>query len=138
MPLPVDACLNFTQAQRSLEIGARADWTLSPTLSLQVYAQPFVASGDYHDLHELAAARTRDYVPSSLVISPDFNFRSIRGSAVMRWEFRPGSALYVAWNENRAEEVPLGDFRLSRDFRAIPNAQSHDVFLVKVTYWLPM
>ena len=65
-------------------------------------------------------------------------FRSVRGSAVARWEFRPGSALYIAWNENRAAVAPLGDFRFRRDLRAIPGAPSHDVFLVKFSYWLPM
>lgn len=124
--------------QRSFEIGARADWTLTPALSLQVYIQPFISAGDYHDFHELAAPRSHDYVPSTYSESRDFNFRSVRGSAVVRWEFRPGSALYLAWNENRATEEPIGDFRLGRDLRAIPGAPSHDVFLVKVSYWLPM
>ncbi|HEX9161062.1 MAG TPA: hypothetical protein VF980_05075, partial [Thermoanaerobaculia bacterium] len=66
------------------------------------------------------------------------NFRSVRGSAVVRWEFRPGSALFLAWNENRAVVAPIGDFRFGRDLRAIPDAPSHDVFLVKVSYWLPL
>jgi hypothetical protein len=125
--------------QHSFELATRADWTLSPRLSLQLYLQPFIASGDYHDYRSLAAARTRDfdsfaYAPSD----PDFNFRSVRGSAVARWEFRPGSALYVVWNENRADVVDTGDFRFRRDLRAIPTAPSHDVFLVKLSYWLPM
>jgi hypothetical protein len=124
--------------QRSFEIGGRADWTLTPALSVQLYLQPFISSADYHDFQELAAERTRDYVPSTFSGDLDFNLRSIRGSAVVRWEFRPGSALFVAWNENRAEEASVGDFRLGRDLRAIPGAASHDVFLVKVSYWLPM
>jgi hypothetical protein len=125
--------------QHSFELSTRADWTLSSRLSLQLYLQPFVASGDFHDYRELAAARTRDYIPLAAPSSdPDFNFRSVRGSAVMRWEFRPGSALYVVWNENRADVAPVGNFRINRDFRAIPTAPSHDVFLVKVSYWLPL
>ena len=125
--------------QHSFELGTRADWTLSSHLSFQLYLQPFVASGHYHDYHSLAAARTRDYTPfTGAAGNPDFNFRSVRGSAVVRWEFRPGSALYVVWNENRAEVVPIGDFSFRRDFRAIPSAPSHDVFLVKVSYWLPL
>ncbi len=125
--------------QHSFELGTRADWTLSSHLSFQLYLQPFVASGDYHDYHSLAAARSRDYSPfTGSVGNPDFNFRSVRGSAVVRWEFRPGSALYVVWNENRADVVPIGDFSFRRDLRAIPRAPSHDVFLVKVSYWLPL
>jgi hypothetical protein len=125
--------------QHSFEIGTRADWTLSSHLSFQLYLQPFVAAGDYHDFHSLVAARTRDYAAfTGVVRNPDFNFRSVRGSAVVRWEFRPGSALYVVWNENRADVVPLGDFSFRRDFRAIPHEPSHDVLLVKVSYWLPL
>ena len=125
--------------QRAFELGTRADWTLTSHLSFQLYLQPFIATGDYHDYNSLAAARTRDYIPfTGPVGNPDFNFRSVRGSAVVRWEFRPGSALYVVWNENRADVVPIGDFSFRRDLRAIPTAPSHDVFLVKVSYWLPL
>ncbi|HEX8620317.1 MAG TPA: DUF5916 domain-containing protein, partial [Thermoanaerobaculia bacterium] len=125
--------------QRAFELGTRADWTINPNLSFQLYLQPFVAAGDYHDYRSLAAPRTRDYERySGDVGNPDFNFRSVRGSAVARWEFRPGSALYVVWSENRADVVPLGDFRFNRDLRAISTAPSHDVFLVKLSYWLPM
>ena len=125
--------------ERTFELGTRVDWTLTSRLSFQLYLQPFIASGDYHDYHALAAARTRDYVPYAYAgDNPDFNFRSVRGSGVLRWEFRPGSALYVAWNENRADTAAIGDFRLRRDLRAIPGAPSHDVFLVKFSYWLPL
>ncbi|HEX7154316.1 MAG TPA: DUF5916 domain-containing protein [Thermoanaerobaculia bacterium] len=125
--------------QSSFELGTRADWTLSSRLSLQLYLQPFIASGDYRDFRALVAPRTRDYASyAGTVSNRDFNFRSVRGSAVARWEFRPGSALYVVWSENRQETERIGDFRLGRDLRAIPTAPSHDVFLVKVSYWLPM
>jgi hypothetical protein len=125
--------------QRSIELATRVDWTLNSRLSVQLFVQPFIAAGDYHDPHALARARTSDYVPYTAPLGePDFNFRSVRGSAVARWEFRPGSALYVVWNENRADAVPLGDFRFRRDARAISTAPSQDVFLVKVSYWLPL
>ena len=125
--------------QRSFELATRVDWTLSSRLSFQLFVQPFIAAGDYHHPHALAAPRTADYVPyTAPAPEPDFNFRSVRGSAVARWEFRPGSALYVVWNENRADAVPIGDFRFRRDARAISTAPSHDVFLVKVSYWLPL
>lgn len=125
--------------QRAFELSTRVDWTLNSRLSFQLYMQPFIASGDYHDHHSLAGARTSDYVPyTTAVAEPDFNFRSVRGSAVVRWEFRPGSALYVVWNENRADVEPVGDFSFRRDLRAIPTAPSHDVILVKLSYWLPL
>jgi len=125
--------------QRSFELGTRVDWTLHSRLSFQLYVQPFIASGDYHDYHSLAAARTADYTPyPGVVPDPDFNFRSVRGSAVVRWEFRPGSALYVVWNENRSDVAPIGNLSINRDLRAISTAPSHDVFLVKVSYWIPL
>jgi hypothetical protein len=122
----------------SLEINTRVDWTVTSRLSFQLFLQPFIAAGDFHDFRSLAAARTRNYAPAGAPFNPDFNLRSLRGNAVARWEFRPGSALYVAWNENRADQQPFGDFRFRRDLRAIPNAPSHDVLMVKFSYWLPL
>ena len=125
--------------QRSFELGTRVDWTLNARLSFQLYVQPFVASGDYHDPRVLVRAGAADYARwAGTAPEPDFNFRSVRGSAVARWEFRPGSALYVVWNENRADVEPIGDFSFRRDLRAISTAPSHDVLLVKVSYWLPL
>ena len=112
---------------------------MSSRLSFQLYLQPFVATGDYHDFKALAQPRTNRYTPYVYDGSnPDFNFRSLRGSAVMRWEFRPGSALYFVWNENRADSESFGDFRVRRDISALRTAPSRDVFLIKVAYWLPM
>jgi len=125
--------------QRTFELGTRVDWTMTPKLSFQLYMQPFVATGDYHDYHSLARPRTADFDPyTGAIDNPNFDFRSVRASAVARWEFRPGSALYVVWNENRADTLGFGDLRLRRDLRGVANAPSHDVFLVKVSYWLPM
>ncbi|HJW94066.1 MAG TPA: DUF5916 domain-containing protein, partial [Thermoanaerobaculia bacterium] len=125
--------------QHTFELGTRVDWTVTPKLSFQLYMQPFVASGDFHDYNSLVRARTGDYEPYlGNAGNPDFNFRSVRASAVTRWEFRPGSALYVVWNENRADTLDTGDFRIRRDLRGVANAPSHDVFLIKVSYWLPM
>jgi hypothetical protein len=124
--------------QRTFELGTRVDWTLTPKLSFQLYMQPFLASGDFHDYHSLVAARSADYEPyGGSIANPDFDFRSVRASAVARWEFRPGSALYVVWNENRADTLGVGTLRLARDLRGVVNAPSHDVFLIKMSYWLP-
>lgn len=152
--------------QRTVEIATRVDWTFSSRLSFQLYLQPFVATGDYEGFKELTQGRTRNFAEygvdrgtiafddqtdlytvdpdgpggaqSFSFGNPDFNLRSVRGSAVVRWEFRPGSALFVVWNENRAETADLGDFRARRDFQGIVDAPSDDVFLVKISYWLPL
>jgi hypothetical protein len=125
--------------QRSLELGIRTEWTINSRLSAQLYLQPFIASGDYHDYKQLTRPRDDEYTPvNGSAFNPNFNFRSVRGSAVVRWEFRPGSSLYVVWNENRSDVAPTGDFRVRRDLSALPNAPSEDVFLIKFSYWLPI
>ncbi|HEX2090752.1 MAG TPA: DUF5916 domain-containing protein, partial [Longimicrobiaceae bacterium] len=68
--------------------------------------------------------------------NPDFNFRSLRGNAVLRWEYRPGSTLFLVWQQNRGGTVSFGDFELGRDVGGIFEAQPDNVFVVKVNYWL--
>ena len=136
-----DKYIFSTLDQQQFELGIRADWTASARLSFQLFLQPFVASGDYRDFKYLTRPRDDEYTPvaeSAAGFNPDFNLRSLRGSAVVRWEFRPGSALYVVWNENRSEVAPIGDFDMRRDLSALPDAPSQDVFLVKLSYWLPL
>ncbi len=128
-----------TLDQRTLDIGVRTEWTLSARLSAQLYLQPFVSSGDYSGYKYLARPRSGDFIPTAATGNDDFNFRSMRGSAVVRWEFRPGSAMYIVWNENRSDYVEgVGNFRMRRDFGALPDAPSQDVFLIKFSYWLPI
>lgn len=66
---------------------------------------------------------------------PDFNFRSLRGIAVLRWEYRPGSTLFFVWQQNRSSSAPVGDFDFSRDRSALFGAHPDNIFLVKASYW---
>jgi hypothetical protein len=145
--------------QTTVALETRLNYTFSPALSLQVYAQPFIATGDYGPNKELAAARTFEFLeygtdvgvivdgeiypngtgPGALhfpAAEPDFNVRSLRGNAVLRWEWRPGSTLYLAWQQNRSDFQPFGDFDLTRDADGLFGAAPDDVFLIKVSYWL--
>lgn len=67
--------------------------------------------------------------------NPDFNYRSLRGNAVLRWEWRPGSTLYLVWQQNRSGSEPFGDFAFDRDAGAIFRQHADNVFLVKMSYW---
>jgi uncharacterized protein DUF5916/cellulose/xylan binding protein with CBM9 domain len=69
--------------------------------------------------------------------NPDFNFRSLRGNAVFRWEFRPGSVMYLAWAHSRSASVLQGDFRFRRDFNGMFENMPDNVFLVKASFWMP-
>ncbi|HSJ24575.1 MAG TPA: DUF5916 domain-containing protein, partial [Longimicrobiales bacterium] len=128
--------------QTTLGVETRMDVTFSPVLSLQVYAQPFISSADFGAPAELRAPGTylfnvygqdvgdvepvqggvRVYpqgtdgaAPSFVVPNRDFTLRSLRGNAVLRWEYRPGSTLYVAWQQNRSSQLADGSFGLGRD-----------------------
>lgn len=68
--------------------------------------------------------------------NPDFNFRSLRGSAVFRWEYRPGSTLFFVWTQQRADEAAVGNFDFGRDRVALFSAHPDNIFLVKATWWL--
>ncbi len=74
--------------------------------------------------------------PSFTFAQPDFNVRSLRGNAVVRWDYRPGSSIYVAWQQQRSNFAQLGDFDGRRDVGAIFRTIPTNVFLVKATYWL--
>jgi hypothetical protein len=120
-----------------LGLETRFNATFTPKLSLETYVQPLLSSGDYGDAIQLVAPRTFDFTPyTQPVPNRDFNFRSLRGNAVLRWEWREGSTLYVAWQQTRFDIAPLGDFEFGRDRRALVGTRPDNIFLVKVNYWL--
>jgi hypothetical protein len=146
--------------QHTLELGTRVNVTFTPTLTLELFAQPLISSGDYENFKEFVAPRTvekrlfdatqirfvkGEYVldadrnPFTLPLSfsnPDFNFRSLRGNAVVRWEYRPGSTVFLVWTQSRSSEDPVGDFQFRRDRSALFDARPDNVLLVKVNYWI--
>lgn len=84
--------------QTTLAIETRLDVTFTPKLSFELYAQPFISSGDYGRVGSLDAPKGFTFTPwTGATGNPDFNYRSLRSTAVLRWEYRPGSTLYVAW-----------------------------------------
>jgi len=67
--------------------------------------------------------------------NPDFNFTSLRGNAVLRWEYRPGSALYLVWTQSRSDNENLGDFQLHDSMVRLWGAKPDNIFMLKFTYW---
>ncbi|MEP6494072.1 MAG: DUF5916 domain-containing protein [bacterium] len=74
---------------------------------------------------------------SFVIDNPNFSQQSLRGNAVFRWEYRPGSVLYFAWTQSRAGEAAFGDLDFSRDRTALMAARPDNIFLVKASWWLP-
>jgi hypothetical protein len=150
--------------QRQLFMNTRASVTFTPDVSLEIFAQPLIASADYHDFEEFAAPRQerklvygRDtgtitanpdgsrYVvdpdaagpaQSFTLRDPDFNFRSLRGTGVLRWEWRPGSTAYLVWTQTRSGVAGVGDLAFGRDRDALFAAPADNIFVLKVSYWL--
>ncbi len=147
--------------QRTVSASIRLNWTFTPALSLQVFAQPLISSGDYFSFKELSAPRTYDFLhygedggstfdeealiadpdgvgPAAPIelSDPDFNFRSLRGTAVARWEFRPGSTLYLVWTQSRADSREFGDLRFRESVSDLLGAGADNIFMLKFTYWL--
>lgn len=150
--------------QTEVAIPLRANLVLSPKLSVQLYTQALLSAGDFPTIRELAEPNTFAFPiygtdlgsitrnsaanlytidpdsegpasPFSIPI-PDFNQKSLRVNAVLRWEFRPGSAIYAVWTERRRDLQDPGDFSFGSDLGHLLQAPADDVFLVKIAWWI--
>ncbi len=129
--------------QDLLSFTSRMDVTMRPNLSLQLYAEPFVSAGYYTNVREMSGtpraasydARFRAFAGTAP--SGDFNSKSFNASAVLRWEYRPASTLFVVWTQSRDQgDLDAGNFTAGRDYRNLFAARPDNVFLIKAAYWL--
>ena len=139
----------------------RMGYTIRPDMNIDLYAEPFAASGRYFDYGELLAARsesrriygtdgttimvnpdgTRTVVDGASTFSlrnSDFNVRSFRSNVVLRWEWRPGSTLYVVWQQNREDSRAIGERSSVGDMFRSLTAPGSNFFAVKMSFWLPV
>ena len=159
--------------QTTLGIDTRVNVTFTPALSLELYAQPFVAANNFGALKELRAPRTFDFLeygkdvgtltretgardlidpdgagPASpfRVDDRDFNLNSLRGNAVLRWEWRPGSTMFLVWQQERAGRLgaldaelsgrDVGTFDVRNNVGDIFDVRPTNVLVFKMSYWL--
>ena len=150
-----------TLNQKEFSLQTRVNYVLSPKMSVQLYMQPLVSVGDYIDFKEFARPRTFEftrygidrgaltYDPAARRYTvepgdggasfgfkdPDFNFKSLRLNAIFRWEWKPGSAMYLVWTEGRQDLAHPGEFAFRRDFGSTFGAPADDVLMFKIAYW---
>ncbi|MBA3269817.1 MAG: carbohydrate binding family 9 domain-containing protein [Acidobacteria bacterium] len=128
--------------QRTSAFNFRVNYTLTPNLSIQTYAEPFVSAGAYSDYKLLVNGRAPEHTDRYRAYAyggnADFNIRSFRTTNVLRWEYQPGSSMFVVWQQNRSGFEDIGSFDFGRDFGGAFSAPAHNVFLVKLSYWLNM
>jgi hypothetical protein len=161
----------FGRLHRSeLSMETRLNLTFTPNLTLQLFAQPLLSSGDFQEYRILERARSYDLEPLAegtpagdgcsggrtcldadgtrrfdldgdgqtdlSLADRDFNIRSLIGNLVLRWEYRPGSTLFLVWQHHRSHDAPVGDFRFRRDVDALTSAAGTNALILKVNYWL--
>jgi hypothetical protein len=146
--------------QRELAFSLRLSWIFSPRLSLQMFAQPLLSRADYAGFKELARARSFDFVaygPDEIqrdpatgeyavepgtgtetlsFADPDFSYKSLRVNTVLRWEWRPGSALYAVWTQARENSENPDDAAVGRSLDRLLASPATNVFEVKATFRL--
>jgi hypothetical protein len=125
-----------TLRRNVLDVTGRATYGFSRDTTLELFLQPFVASGDYTDIRRLARPSSFEFEPATLPFNPDFNRKSLRGNIVMRWEYVRGSTLFFVWNISTLDLARPGTFTPLRDLGAGFGADGTHVFMVKMTYWL--
>ena len=131
--------------QRTTSMNVRLNYTMTPDLTLELYGQPFVATGTYSNFRELSAtpdadrydARFRPYTPPPEE-DTQFKVTELITNSVLRWEYRPGSTLFVVWQHGRQGPGPRDTFRQpwTRDYRALFDVHPDNTFLVKFAYLL--
>jgi hypothetical protein len=148
--------------QNSIGMNTRFNVTFSPTMTLELFVQPLIVSGDFSRYKEYAAPRglrrlvygvdvgTDTPVAAGDSIDPDgagpangfiippldFTFRSLRGNAVLRWEYRPGSTIYLVWTRSGESSLGRGSIDFGDDAGALFRGPSENIFLIKINYWL--
>ena len=153
--------------QKTLSFTFRINYTITPELSLEYYCQPFVSAGEYTDFKRVTDPRAekfqeryRLFSPAEItfdgnnnrysldenndgvidysVSNPDFNFRQYRSNMVIRWEYSPGSTLFLVWSQGRTSQASGRGFDYGSDMQDLFGRPPHNVFLLKFSYWLPI
>jgi len=145
--------------QTEISANLRLNWTFTPRLSFQLYLQPLISDGTFANFKELARPKSYafDVYSGDRVLhadgrveidpdgqgpagslsfdNPDFNYKSLRGNAVLRWEYRPGSTLYLVWTQSRWNDAYEEPFSFRRSVRRLWDAQADNILMLKATYW---
>jgi len=126
------------QATHALTL--RVNYTMTPNLSLQLYGQPFVSAGHYVNYKELVDGRAERYedryAPYAYAGNADFNVLSFRTTNVLRWEYRPGSSLFVVWQQGREGQGEPGRFSYRNDYSSLFSTPASNTLLIKFAYWM--
>jgi hypothetical protein len=130
--------------QRTVSMSMRLNYTASPDLTFEFYGEPFVTRGTYTDIREVSSTpdaesyddRLSPYTPPADAALA-FKFMQLKTNAVLRWEYLPGSTLFLVWSHGRQADAGerLGQ-SWRNDFGDLLELHPDNTFLIKVAYWL--
>lgn len=147
--------------QKTLSASLRVNYNITPDLSIQYWGQPFVSSGKYTEFKRITDSRADRYADRFALLAgnelthlpqdelyrvsdssgnalytfdqPDFNIKEFLSNMVVRWEYIPGSTLYLVWSQTRHHSIANGHFDLGNDVTELFDNKPYDVFLVKMS-----
>jgi Domain of unknown function (DUF5916)/Carbohydrate family 9 binding domain-like len=126
--------------QKTLDLTTRVNFTMTPNLSFQFYGEPFTSSGDYTNWRELNNPRAEKYAERFKPYAGNpggFEFKQFRSNSVLRWEYKPGSTVFLVWSQGRQDSGDfVNDFSVRRDFQDIFRQHPDNTLLLKVSYWI--
>lgn len=149
--------------RNTINMSVRINYNITPELSIQYWGQPFIATGDYTEFKYITNSKADQledryhsfgsnqisydanqeayYIDDNLDHAadynfgkPDFNVKEFLSNLVLRWEYQPGSTVFLVWSQNRSGFVNDGSFNFSRDFESLFNENANNIFLVKFSY----
>jgi hypothetical protein len=145
--------------QQTLGMTFRIDYNITTELSIQYYGSPFASVGKYSEFKAVTNPRASEYVDRYTTLNPilnndnyvvndnntsqsnyqftnpDFNFYQFRSNLVLRWEYRPGSQLYLVWSQDRTNYVNPGENSVYNAMSSLKNVHPNNIFLIKFNYW---
>ena len=153
--------------QKTLGIGIRLNYSITNNMSIQYYGQPFVSAGRYSRFKRITDPRADRYGDRFEMFSdgqlayddgdeayrvdedldgavdysfddPDFNFRQLRSNLVLRWEYTPGSTLFLVWQQQRSRPGATGEFSAGQDLNDLFDTYPSNIFLLKFNYWFSL
>jgi hypothetical protein len=124
-----------------LDLSLRGIVTFSRTLSIQFFTQVFLMRGKYADYYRLRPSgdlTPYDYRAGASYYSHDFNAVTLNANVLLRWEYLPGSTVYLVWTQARYGDTGLYALGLSQGFRDVLQLPREDVILLKGSYWFSL
>ena len=122
--------------QTEVSLVTRFNFTFTPNLSLEMYTQPLASQGRYGAPKQFLRPSAYEFSPyDGQVPDRSFTTRSLRGNAVLRWEYRPGSTFYLVWQQTRLDSEYMRDFSIGRAFGDVFSGHADNIVAVKWTYW---